>query len=493
MTPRRPSALVVAALLVLPALALAPVAPAAAAGPVLSVTADGTALADGGRVVVDGPPTLRIGATADEPLTALSVRIDGVVVRSVRPNATATNRSWTVDPGRGSHTVTVRAETEGATAALETTVVVDTEPPRIALRRPVETAAVEPVPAVVRVDSPDARLAGALLDESGVASLHVEHEYEYEFGGEGDRYRRTHTIESPNGSFDRPLALGIGDNELSVRATDRLGRTRVHEFTVRLRDRAPPRVSFTEVERTGDGRLRVAGVATDDVQLASLRLTSGYDSGDTYLLDEAPPRPDPDRRSVRFETTLDVGPRTGQVQVLATDVAGSTTARELPDRATTPPVSVQIESAERDAAGDGVRVRAVVDGNGRDVTAVDVETRRPDGGRIALASVHRRGATDRVTVDRRLAAAPGPTVVRVVATDGAGGDHVATARLDGGAGAASPTATPSPDATATASPTPGGDGSGADPLDALPEGGLAVALAGGAVLVAGVAVAVGLR
>ena len=487
---RRSLAPVVAVLLVLPALPL--VAPAAAAGPELSVTADGTSLADGGRVVADGPPTLRIAATADDRLTALSVRIDGTVVRSVRPNATATNRSWTVEPGDGSHAVTVRAETAGATAAIEATVVVDTEPPRIALRRPIETSPVAPVPDVIRVDSPDARLAGALVDESGVASLHVEHEYTYQFAGETDRYRRTYRIEDPNGSFDRPLALGVGDNELLVRATDRLGRTRIHEFTVRLRDRAPPRVSFTEVERTGDGRLRVAGVATDDVQLASLRLTRGYGNGATYLLNEAPPRPDPDRRSVRFETTLDVGPRTGQARLVATDVVGSTTARELPDRVTTPPVAVRIDAVERDAGG--VRVRVVVDGNGREVTAVDVETRRPDGDRIALASVHRRGTVDRTTVDSRLAAAPGPTVVRVIATDADGGEHVATRRLDGAA--TTPTAaSPGPSPTAAATPTPpamSGDDGATGPLDALPDNG-AVALAGGAVLVAGAAVAVGLR
>lgn len=110
--------------------------------------------------------------------------------------------------------------------------------------------------------------------------------------------------------------------------------------------------------------------------------------------------PDPDRRSVRFETTLPAGPRTGQVRFVATDAAGTTDARELSDDFGRPVVpDLRLDGSTTRRRDGVVRVHGSVVGG--ELERVAVETTTADGEWIALATVHARAVTRQVDVDGR--------------------------------------------------------------------------------------------
>ncbi|MFB6281629.1 MAG: hypothetical protein ABEH40_06400 [Haloferacaceae archaeon] len=439
----RPAAGLAAALVLAAVLAPAAVAPAAAAGPSVEATVGGTAI-DGARVVVTADPSLRIDASADRPIDAVAVRVDGRLVRSFSPNATTVDRTVPLVLDRGDNRVAVSVEAGNRTERLVGTVAKDAVAPRVAFTAPFSSSPLAGPPGMTRVDRPSVRLAGDLIDTAGAAAVTITHTYTYTHAGNRERHRRTYSITDPGASFSRRLFLGLGTNRIRVQVRDRVGYARTYEFDLKMHDSDPPNVQFDRVERVDNGsRVRVAGTVDDDVKVDTVAVTRGYGNAERLLVEPTTREPDPDRRSVRFEATVPVAPRTGRVRIVATDVAGRSAARELPDEFGRPAVpDVRIAGARIE---DGrVRVRGTVEGG--EIERVVVETTTADGERIGLATVHDGAAVRRVDVDRRLgAAADGPTVVRLRAVDATGTERVASRTVGG----PTPTPTPAADRPAT--------------------------------------------
>jgi hypothetical protein len=431
-----------------------PAGPAAAAAPSVEASVDGDPL-DDTPIAVTEDPSLRIEATADRRIQRVAVWVDGELVRSFSPNDTTVSRTVPLTLGRGDNRVAVVVEA-GDRTRLVGTVTKDTSAPRVAYTGPFTSSPDEGPPESVPVDRPSIRLAGDLVDASRITRITIRNRYTYTYAGERNRRQRSHVIRDPGPSFSQELLLGPGTNRVRVQIHDAAGRARIQEFALVLRDSEPPTVQFDRIEHVANGsRVRITGTVSDDVKVESVAVTGGRGNGRQYLVEPTTREPAPDRRSVRFETTVPVTRQTGQVRIVAEDIVGTTVSRELPDEYGRPAVpDVQITNARID---DGtVRVRGGVVGG--EIDRVVVETTTPDGERVGLATVHDGSVTRRVDVDRRLgAAASDPTVVRLRAVDATGAEYTASRTVG-----ASPTATPTPAAaastpgrgTATVAPTP---------------------------------------
>lgn len=451
-------AVLVAVLLVVPA--TAPVAGAADAS--VEATVDGTSI-DGARLVVADDPTLSVSGQAPERVEKVTVRVDGSTRRVFSPNATAFSRDVPLSLDEGDHRVAVIVRAGGRTVEAVGTVAKDTTGPRVAYRSPATTAAVEGPPDMVPVTTPSVELAGKLSDVSGVETVTVTHTYVYQFAGERHRHRERYVIRDPGSAFSQRLFLGIGTNRIQVRLADRTGNVRSHELRLKLRDGDAPTIRFTRIERIDGGeRVRVAGVASDDVKLRTVGVTGGHGNSERLLLTATGAQPDPDRRTVRFETTVPAGPQTGRIRFVATDYQGASTARSLPNEYGRPVApDLRLDGARTRLRDGRVTVRGAAFGG--EIKRVTVETRTPGGERVAFATVHAGAVTRRVEVSRRLGAAEsGRTVVRLRVVDAAGQEHTTSLVVGERASA---TATPTA-ATATATTTPtaeppgpgGGDG-----------------------------------
>jgi hypothetical protein len=329
----------------------------------------------------------------------------------------------------------------------------DSTGPRISYTSPFTTDR-SPPPDVVDLDAADVTLAGDLHDASGVDRLYVERTYEYSFAGDTESARRQIRIDEPGDSFSRSLLLGLGENELLVRATDSRGQTRIHRTTLRVTDDTRPEITVTAVEPVADGtEARIAGEVTDDVKVESLSVRAGSDA-ESFLLNPTSREPSRDRLAATFETT--VAADAGTVVLEATDVAGNVRTEEVAvdlDRRVAPEIGFDRGRTVRE---DGaVRVRASVTGG--ETTGVVVETLDADGAILASETVHGPDgeARDEVAVDLRLPAADGETTVVLRATDARGEEHVRRLTVAPAATAtrvSTPTVTPT--RTATAAPTP---------------------------------------
>ncbi len=423
---------------------------AAADGPTVAVTVEGTALPDGGSVTVSDDPDVTVDVGANATVERVSIRVNGSERHSFAPDDTAFERTVTLDLEEGDHELTVVAEAN-ETASLAGTVTKDSTGPRISYTSPFTTDR-SPPPDAVDLDAADVTLAGDLHDASGVDRLYVERTYEYSFAGDSESARSQIRIGDPGDSFSRSLLLGLGENELLVRATDSRGQTRIHRTTLRVTDDTRPEITVTAVEPVADGtEARIAGEVTDDVKIESLSVRAGSDA-ESFLLNPTSKEPSRDRLAAAFETT--VAADAGTVVLRATDVAGNVRTEEVAvdlDRRVAPVIGVDRGRTVRE---DGaVRVRASVTGG--ETTGVVVETLDADGAILASETVHGPDgeARDEVTVDLRLPAADGETTVVLRATDARGEEHVRRLTVAPPTPAPTPAATPTPTATAV-TPTP---------------------------------------
>lgn len=441
----RPTVVAIAVAVVVAGLA-GGVGVAAADGPTVAVTVEGTALPDGGSVTVSDDPDVTVDVEANATVDRVSIRVNGSERHSFAPDDTAFERTVTLDLDEGDHELTVVAEAN-ETASLAGTVTKDSTGPRISYTSPFTTDR-SPPPDVVDLDAADVTLAGDLHDASGVDRLYVERTYEYSFAGDSENARRQIRIDEPGDSFSRSLLLGLGENELLVRATDSRGQTRIHRTTLRVTDDTRPEITVTAVEPVADGtEARIAGEVTDDVKVESLSVRAGSDA-ESFLLNPTSKEPSRERLAATFETT--VAADAGTVVLEATDVAGNVRTEEVAvdlDRRVAPEIGVDRGRTVRE---DGaVRVRASVTGG--ETTGVVVETLDADGAILASETVHGPDgeARDEVAVDLRLPAADGETTVVLRATDARGEEHVRRLTV----APPTPTPTPTPAATPTSTAT----------------------------------------
>ncbi|HEX7038769.1 MAG TPA: hypothetical protein VF202_01495 [Trueperaceae bacterium] len=112
----------------------------------------------------------------------------------------------------------------------------------------------------------DLRISGYAMDDSGVASIRVD--------GidllQNELYAGERGKGLVNFAFTKP---NVADGELTMvlEVTDVSGRTTTETYTLILDD-TPPTVELTSVEAAAGNRLRVEGVARDNIGVSSVRI-----------------------------------------------------------------------------------------------------------------------------------------------------------------------------------------------------------------------------
>src|SRR5690554_4407008 len=149
-------------------------------------------------------------------------------------------------------------------------------------------AITEPRSGAIR-STEDLRISGYAMDDRGVASIRVD----------GVDLLRNELYASERGkglvnfAFTKP---NVADGELTMvlEVTDVSGRTTTETYTLIL-DATPPTVELTSVERAAGNRLRVEGVARDNISVSSVRIggvplafTPGTEFAFSVLVENAP-------------------------------------------------------------------------------------------------------------------------------------------------------------------------------------------------------------
>ncbi|GAB6861110.1 Ig-like domain-containing protein [Haloplanus litoreus] len=424
------------------------VAPAVAAAPSLSVTVDGSTVADGETVTITDDPLIGIEASGDGTIESVELRIDGETRRSYQPGAESFSDTVDLDLDDGEHEMTVVAEGSGTTRRTMT-VRKDSDGPRVSYTSPFTTERTGPT-GTVTIEEADTTIAGELFDQSGVEMVRIERNYEWTFAGQSRRDRTTYRIDDPGENFSRPLLFGLGENEMRVEVIDVHGQRSTHDFTVEVVDGTRPSISLDRFERRGN-TLDVAGVVDDNVKVKSLSVRAA--SGEKSVLTETSKEPNRERVSADFEFTTRVTDETEEITLVATDVAGNTREWSVPldyRGHLVPTISIDREATRVD--GEAVAVAGLVSEG--QVTRVVAETVGPDGSTVSTATVYEGEATDRVPVSARLGSADGETTVVVRAVDADGREHEETLTLATGGGQETVTAAEStPAETTTVAPS----------------------------------------
>lgn len=151
------------------------------------------------------------------------------------------------------------------------------------------------------------RISGYAMDDAGVASIRIDGEDLLA----NDLYRSELGKSLVQFAFTKPN-LADGELTLILEVTDVNGRTTSETYVLTL-DATPPSVELTRVEAAAAGRLRVEGVARDNLRLSSIRIngvplafTPGNEFTFSVLVDDA-----------------------ADGQVVVEDGAGNVTARSL--------------------------------------------------------------------------------------------------------------------------------------------------------------------
>lgn len=112
----------------------------------------------------------------------------------------------------------------------------------------------------------DLRISGYAMDDSGIASIRVD-------GSDllaDPLYAAERGKGLVNFAFTKP---NVADGQLTLvlEVTDVNGRTTTERYVLTL-DATPPTIELSTVESAGSGRLRVEGVARDNIALSSVRI-----------------------------------------------------------------------------------------------------------------------------------------------------------------------------------------------------------------------------
>jgi len=258
------------------------------------------------------------------------------------------------------------------------TVVVDTAAPFVKYTSPFETSAAAPPPDVSGVTNSTVVLAGTFQDRSAVTAVQITHVYEYDFAGRSQSTRSTYRLSPTNGSFARPLVLGVGENEITAEYTDRFGNIRQHEMTIRLVDFSAPQITLDRPipSRVGYETLRIRGTVTDRVKVNRIDLLTPS-GGTKRLLIEQGPEPTRERRSVSISETVQLSPGRNYMQIDATDVSGNTQEREATvfyNESIPPQISIESVTVS-DSASQSPTVRATGRITREDIVDARIEIR----------------------------------------------------------------------------------------------------------------------
>ena len=350
--------------------------------PMVTLTVNGNSLAASESITVGSNPDLMLSVSVNgsEELTAVRVTVDNETRRiynSSTLNQTLT-RELDITLSNGVHTIDVKTTTQRGSRADEGTrrnntstetahktpinnsanhtttpaspptaevnetqnvsiqtytdrftIVVDTAAPFVKYTSPFESSAASPPPDRPAVTNSTVVLAGTFQDRSAVTAAQITHVYEYDFAGRSQSTRSTYRLSPTNGSFARPLVLGVGENEITAEYTDRFGNIRQHEMTIRLVDFSAPQITLDRPipSRVGYETLRIRGTVTDRVKINRIDLLTPS-GGTKRLLIEQGPEPTRERRSISISETVQLSPGRNYMQIDATDVSGNNRERE---------------------------------------------------------------------------------------------------------------------------------------------------------------------
>ncbi|WP_338741370.1 hypothetical protein [Haloplanus salilacus] len=425
--------------------------------PEITVSVDGSTVADGDDTLVESDPTVDVSVEADDRISVVSVRVDGTTRSQYTPNATSFEESFDLALRSGEHTLDVVVEAGGTTTTHSITVTKDDQRPYVRYTSPFETELYAPPPEVVTVNTSRITLAGNFSDVSGVTHLRILRTTTYAVGTATRTDRDVYEQSELNGSFEQSIFLGVGRNNVTAWYYDELGHPRIHRLDITVEDTAPPTLSNLTAVRTSPSELRIHGNATDNGQIRSVTLRSEDGPDSAYLVDPSLEKPDPTRRSVTFGTNVSLSPGVTAVVVNATDTAGNSVERTVTVRRNVDPELSLDPDATRFENASSVAVSGrATDG---EVVSATVETVDPSSGEVIdIASLHDGAVTTDLRFDRRLDAPDGRNVtVRLRVIDSAGTEHVTSLDRTLVVETATPASTPRPTATpnpSTASSTP---------------------------------------
>ena len=302
--------------------------------------------------------------------------------------ATATVTSTSNDNAAGQATATPTSSPtddahETQNSSIQTyvdsfTIIVDTAAPLVEYTSPFESSAAAPPPDRPTVTNSTVMLAGTFQDRSAVTAVQITHIYEYDFAGRSQSTRSVYRFSPTNGSFTRPLVLGVGENEITAEYTDRFGNIRRHEITIRLIDISAPQITLDRPipSRVGYETLQIRGSVTDGVKLNRIDFLTPS-GGTKRLLIQQGPEPTRERRSVSISETVQLSPGRNYMQIDATDVSGNAREREATvfyDESIAPKISIE-SIAVSDSASRSPTVRATGRITREDIVDARIEIR----------------------------------------------------------------------------------------------------------------------
>jgi hypothetical protein len=281
-------------------------------------------------------------------------------------------------------------------------------------------------------------IAGTIHDRSAVDEVVIEHEYRYWFGGSQEYTTSRTVITDPGDSIREGLKLGpfqpaagTGTNTVRITLRDEFGHEREYKTEIRATDSSSPTISIVEREPVDTrSAVRIRAVASDDVGLTSVGFRPGTVNssyGQQYLYLQRQPA----NLSVseNVTTTVEVTDRTENITLLATDITGNTTTKQLtvnytalvsPNFRFDWAASGALETGAIQIAGE------VYDGQ---ITRVHVETVDPDGDTIDISSVYSGNVTEQTAFKTQLDAGVYPATIRVRAIDATGTEHIRTVEI----------------------------------------------------------------
>lgn len=115
-------------------------------------------------------------------------------------------------------------------------------------------------------NSDDLSISGYAMDDAGIASIKVDGT-DLLLDGQYASERGKRLVQF---AFTKPN-LKDGELTLTLDVTDVNGRRATERYVLTL-DATPPTVELTKVEGIGGGKLRVEGVARDNMRLSSIRI-----------------------------------------------------------------------------------------------------------------------------------------------------------------------------------------------------------------------------
>ena len=258
------------------------------------------------------------------------------------------------------------------------TIIVDTAAPLVQYTSPFESSAAAPPPDRPIVTNSTVMLAGTFQDRSAVTAVQITHIYEYDFAGRSQSTRSVYRFSPTNGSFTRPLVLGVGENEITAEYTDRFGNIRRHEITIRLIDISAPQITLDRPipSRVGYETLQIRGSVTDGVKLNRIDFLTPS-GGTKRLLIQQGREPTRERRSVSISETVQLSPGRNYMQIDATDVSGNAREREATvfyDESIAPQISIE-SIAVSDSASRSPTVRVTGRITREDIVDARIEIR----------------------------------------------------------------------------------------------------------------------